>query len=105
MANFQGQSRYNNGLVTKNRAGKSFLVLRQPLNLVEDAGDVLVTVDNRFVNRPDLVADLAYGDSTLWWVIYDFNGIRDPLFDLKLGTILRIPALERVLAAIDQLGV
>jgi len=42
MANFKPHSRYNNGTVAANRAGKNFLVLRQPLNLVEDAGDIIL---------------------------------------------------------------
>ncbi len=104
MANFKPHSRYNNGTVAANRAGKNFLVLRQPLNLVEDAGDILVTVTQDMEKRPDIVANYAYGDPELWWVIYEFNEIRDPIFGLKQGMILRLPSHERVLAAIEQLG-
>lgn len=104
MANFKTLSRYTGGQVTKNRVGKDFLILRSSLNLKEDAGDVFVQVTQELEKRPDLVASKAYGNPDLWWVIYDFNNIRDPFFDLKSGMLLRIPALERVLLAIDQLG-
>lgn len=104
MANFKNLSRYTNGQVTKNRALKDFLILRRPLNLAEDDGDVFVLVTQELEKRPDLVAAKAYDNPDLWWVIYEFNGIRDPLFDLKQGMLLRIPALDRVLEAIDALG-
>lgn len=104
MANFKPQSRYTNGLVTKNRASKDFLILRRPLTLVEDEGDVFVMVTQELEKRPDLVAAKAYDNPDLWWVIYEFNGIRDPFHDLKAGMLLRIPALDRVLLAIEDLG-
>jgi hypothetical protein len=103
MANFNNNSRYARGTATTNRSGKTFLILRKPLNLQEDAGDILVTITQDIAMRPDLIADRAYGDASLWWAIYEFNGIRDPLFDLKPGQILRIPELERLLAAIKEL--
>lgn len=103
MANFSANSRYSRGTATTNRSGKNFLILRKPLVLSEDAGDILVEVTQDIVIRPDLISDKAYGDPSLWWAIYEFNGIRDPLFDLKQGQILRIPELERLLAAIKQL--
>jgi hypothetical protein len=104
MANFKNLSRYTNGQVTKNRALKDFLILRRPLSLAEDDGDVFVLVTQELEKRPDLVAAKAYDNPDLWWVIYEFNGIRDPFFDLKQGMLLRIPALDRVLEAIDALG-
>lgn len=104
MANFKGLSRYTGGQVIKNRSGKDVLVLRRPLNLTEDDGDVFVQVTQEMEKRPDLVASKAYNNSDLWWVIYEFNNIRDPFFGLKAGMLIRIPALERVLAAIDELG-
>ena len=103
MANFKRNTRYTGGKVTKNRSGDDFLILRRPLELEKSDGDIFVTVTQDQEKRPDLVAQNAYGDSTLWWAIYEFNGIRDPLFDLQAGTQLRIPEIERVLAAIEQL--
>lgn len=104
MANFKTNTRYTNGVVTKNRAQKDFLVLRRSLNLPEADGDVFVVVSQEDEKRPDLVAFKAYGDSSLWWVIYEFNGIRDPFFDLRQGMLLRIPEIQRVLSAIQALG-
>lgn len=103
MANFKRTSRYANGMAITNREGQKFLILRKTLNLEENAGDVFITVTQDLEKRPDLVSFKAYGNFELWWVIYEFNGIRDPFFDLRMGMILRIPALERVLTAINEL--
>jgi len=103
MANFKQSSRYANSQVTKNRSGKDFLILRQPLNLLPDQGDTFITVLQEHLERPDIISSLAYNDPDYWWVIFEFNGIRDPLFDLKIGQNLRIPEIERVLAALTEL--
>lgn len=103
MANFKKLSRYTGSVVTKNRSGKDFLILRQPLNLEKADGDVFVTITQDIEQRPDLISAKAYGTPDLWWVIYEFNGIRDPLFDLRAGQILRIPDLDRVLDALANL--
>ena len=104
MANFRANSRYTNGIVAANRSGKNFLVLRKPIKLEEDSTDTFIVITQELTKRPDLVSYRAYGVTELWWVIYEFNNIRDPLFDLKLNQILRIPSIERVLEAIDKLG-
>jgi hypothetical protein len=103
MANFKRQTRYTGGLVQENRSGQEFLVLRLPLNLEPSDGDVFVEVTQDIIDRPDLIAQKAYGNTNLWWAIYEFNGIRDPLFELQMGQILRIPELERVERAIQEL--
>ena len=103
MANFKVLSRYTGGLSTKNRTDQDFLILRNQLNLEPDEGDTFVTVTQSILNRPDLLSSDMYDTPDLWWVIYEFNGISDPLFGAKLGTVLRVPELNRVLAAIDKL--
>ena len=46
-----------------------------------------------FENRIDLVAYECYGNCSLWWVIAEYNEIKDPFF-LPLGTKLIIPSRE-----------
>lgn len=103
MANFRKLSRYTGGLVTKNRSDEDFLILRRPLNIEQSDGDVFVVVDKELESRPDLVSTRAYGIPDLWWAVYEFNDIRDPLFQLKAGQILRIPDLDKILIAIENL--
>jgi hypothetical protein len=103
MANFKRLTRYTGGEIQTNRSNKTFLVLRRPLELEPSDGDTFVQITSEYVNRPDLISYKAYGTVDLWWVIYEFNGISDPLFELKLGAILRIPEKDRVLRAIQNL--
>ena len=102
MANFKTLSRYATKEIDTTRDGQQFIVLRQPLNLEPSAGDTYITITQELVNRPDLLAYRAYGDRELWWAIYEFNNISDPLFELQTGQILRIPELSRVRAAITS---
>jgi hypothetical protein len=103
MANFRPLSRYTGGIVIKNRSDKDFLILRRPLELEEDSGDIFITISKELENRIDLVSSKAYDTPELWWVIAEFNNITDPLFGLSAGQILRIPDIERVLQAIANL--
>lgn len=104
MARFSNFNRYTNGIITTTRNNQRFLVLRPSLNLEPGASDTFVTITEEYVNRPDLISFRVYGDRRLWWVIYEFNNIRDPFFDLGLGQILRIPARDRVIEAIGKLN-
>lgn len=104
MANFKKYTRYTNGHTFTNRENQAFLILRSPLNLPPDSGDTYVTITQDIVNRPDLISFKAYNTVDLWWVIYEYNGIIDPLFDLKTGQILKIPTFQRVTAAIQAMG-
>lgn len=103
MANFKDLTRYTGALVAKDRSGEDFLILRRQLGLEPEEGDTFITITQDIEKRPDLMSSRVYGTPDLWWVIYEFNGIRDPFFELKQGTSLRIPALERVLDAISEL--
>lgn len=103
MANFSKNTRYTGGKIAKTRDNKDFLVLRRQLNLSRDSGDVIITVTQDLEKRPDLISQKAYNTPDLWWAIYEFNNIKDPLFDVVAGMELRIPELERVLQAIQEL--
>lgn len=103
MANFKNTSRYSHAIVTTNRDSKNFITLRRPIELSPDQGDTFFEVTQEVLLRPDLISQTFYGNTEYWWVIYEFNEIRDPFFELKLGQVLRIPALERVLIAISKL--
>lgn len=103
MANFKSTSRYSHAVVTANRSNKPFIILRRPIELDPDQGDTFFTVTQEVLKRPDLIAQTFYGNVEYWWIIYEFNGVKDPLFELKIGQILRIPDLSRVLEAIAKL--
>lgn len=104
MANFKRNTRYTNGLSSKNRAGVDFLLLRKPLNLSSDPGDTFVAVKQEDILRPDLISYKAYGQPDLWWAIFEYNNIQDPMFELRENQIIKIPDINRVLQAIKNLG-
>lgn len=103
MANFKATSRYSHAVATTNRSNKSFIILRRSIELDPDQGDTFFTVTQEVLKRPDLIAQTFYGNVEYWWAIYEFNGVKDPLFELKIGQILRIPDLSRVIQAISKL--
>lgn len=47
--------------------------------------------DQRYVHRPDNLANDIYGDPDLFWVIALRNGLQDPVFDFKFGELYTIP--------------
>lgn len=104
IANFKTLSRYTNAIVDTNSTGQLFLPLRSPLGLPSSPDDIYVTVTQELLLRPDLVSSNAYGIPDLWWVIYEYNNISDPLFSLTIGQTLVIPELNRVLNALNSLG-
>lgn len=44
----------------------------------------------------DSIALDSYGNSTYFWVIADFNRIRDPFEKLEVGTKLKLPTLADI---------
>ena len=63
----------------------------------------LITDDTKFVShkvkRFDTLDSLAlyyYNNPTYFWVIADFNRIRDPYKELEEGTILKIPTFSNI---------
>lgn len=101
MANFKELSRYSNFTSEKNRAGKLFIVKRNAINFPEGDDDVYVTINKELIGRPDLISFKAYGTPDLWWAILDFNNIKDPLFEIKIGQIIKIPSLDTVLSFLE----
>jgi hypothetical protein len=41
--------------------------------------------------RPDRISDKNYGSPNFWWIICLVNNINNPLLDLEVGQILKIP--------------
>ena len=44
----------------------------------------------------DSIAFQHYNDPTYYWVICDFNRIKDPFEDLVVGSYLRLPVLSSI---------
>lgn len=44
----------------------------------------------------DTLALYYYNNPTYFWIIADFNNIRDPYAALKIGTIIKIPTFSKI---------
>lgn len=71
----------------------NFLDVMNYRNIPAKADDVSYVIDRVYKYRPDLLAYDLYGDANLWWVfaVRNPNTIKDPVFDFKPGTKIRIP--------------
>ena len=50
-----------------------------------------IFIISRDGDRLDAIAYRVYGDSTLWWIIAEANGLKDSFY-IPAGTRIRIPA-------------
>lgn len=59
----------------------------------EEADDISYTIESQYEHRPDLLSYDLYGTPKLWWVFVQRNMevIKDPIYDFKPGTTIRLP--------------
>lgn len=58
--------------------------------------DIFTTVTTRQAQRPDLIAFDFYQNSSLMWLVLQYNNIVDPVVELVEGTEIRLPNQQRV---------
>ena len=60
--------------------------------------DVLYTIEPQYHQRPDLLAHDMYKDNRLWWIFCQRNmdTMEDPIYDLKAGTQIYLPQIDKV---------
>lgn len=80
----------------------NFLDVAAYREIPADPSDVLYSIDAVYNNRPDLLANDLYSDSTLWWVfaVRNPNVIQDPVFDFATGAIIYIPKKATIINAL-----
>jgi len=52
---------------------------------------IVVVVDNRYAGRPDLIANVLYGDSSLDWVLITVNNVTETLNWPNAGDTIKAP--------------
>lgn len=65
-------------------------------SIPETPYDSEIVLDTRYDNAPDLLAYDLYGDSSLEWVILQFNCIQDVATEFVAGKTIRIPNMDTV---------
>jgi hypothetical protein len=88
------RSRYAHGGTTER--SKTRLEYWDRAKIRRDATDDTYILEDIYEGRPDLLASVMYGDSRLWWVICQFNGILDTQTEFVAGTVLTLPTKERI---------
>jgi hypothetical protein len=58
--------------------------------------DLFITLDKKYEGRPDKLASVLYNDSSVWWLILQFNHILDINEEFIAGVHLRVPTKERL---------
>lgn len=58
--------------------------------------DIEVYITTQYANRPDLIAHAYYGDTSLSWIILQYNNIVDITTELSAGKHITIPSRDRV---------
>ena len=68
--------------------------LQAPLEQMNFTTQEFYTVDAATQDRIDLISFKYYGNYNLGWLIAEHNDILDPITQIKIGKVLRIPALD-----------
>lgn len=93
-------SRYVNGGVTEVSPG--FYEWWERVIVDKTSDDIVYTMEEKYVNRPDLLAYAFYQDSTLWWFICQYNDIINPMDELIAGKILYIPSITKLPSIVNN---
>lgn len=66
--------------------------------------DVIITIDQKYLGRLDLIAHDYYNDSNLWWIIALVNKIELIPTSMFIGMSLTIPALDSISIYLSKAG-
>lgn len=87
-------SRYVSGGTTEVNANAIEWWERDVISTFDD--DTVYVVEKRFVGRLDLITATFLGEPRYWWVVAMYNNLLDPVDELTEGSVIYIPALEKV---------
>lgn len=72
----------------------------EPIDIeLDDTTDYYITVEQKYNQKPGLLALDLYGTERLEWIFYYFNKEKmdDIIFSLKAGMTIRVPTKTRLL--------
>lgn len=61
-----------------------------------------VVVNARYESNLPTLSYEIYGDVSLWWVLLAFNGLTDPIEDVKPGVVLQFPEYSKLIAFLES---
>jgi hypothetical protein len=78
--------------------GIAYLETPEEEELDAKPDDKYFTVQRGEEGRLDIIANRAYGDPSLWWLIASVNGIFNPFVEVIAGMKLRVPSRESIVS-------
>ena len=66
------------------------------------ASYVSVTIQSGFEANLPALADQYLGDQDLWWVILQYNGLMDPINDIRVGQVLNMPDRTALISYLER---
>jgi hypothetical protein len=76
------------------------LEMWEAATLPPDPSDIVYFVEKKYEGFPHLLGYVFYGDTGLWWLICQYNGIIDPMAEIVEGKALLLPTLDRIKAQV-----
>lgn len=93
-SNFNGKGRYGYGGGVVDYDTR--LGWWERVTLPKADTDLTLTIAGKYIKRPDLLAYDLYGNSTLLWVILQYNNILDVNEEFVNGSVVVVPTKARV---------
>lgn len=93
MAEYSKNSPYS-----KTQMYGDYLDILTPRTVIHDQTDESYTIEEKYNQRPDMLAYARFGSAKLWWVFSMRNKdqLVDPIQDFRAGVTIRIPKIENV---------
>lgn len=84
----------------KTKQASWFLSNLEMREIPPHTSDRIITIENKYHERPDLLAFDLYGNSEYLWIfmVRNPNVIKDYIYDQKAGKRIFVPTLERLVA-------
>lgn len=93
---YDSRSPYKNTNQTTNYV--DYLDFWSAVAIPPNSSDLMIQLDTKYANRPDLLSYDLYGTPQLWWVfaMRNPNTIKDPIYDFRTGIIIYAPTSETI---------
>jgi hypothetical protein len=61
-----------------------------------------VTVNSGFEANLPALAEKYMGDQNMWWILLQYNGLIDPIHDIRIGQVLKIPDRTSLISYLER---
>lgn len=75
-----------------------YLDFWNPVVIPAASSDLIIEIETKYTNRPDLLAFDLYGTAQLWWIFASRNPdiIKDPIYDMLPGIKIYAPSTNNI---------